>query len=332
MKQIPITEIEGFQIGQAQNEADGTGVTCILSLEGATGAVDVRGGGPATRETDLLDPKNMVQKINAVVLSGGSAFGLESSSGVMQYLKEQGAGFGMKDIVVPIVCQASLFDLSCGNPNAFPDKAMGYEAAKNSEQNVFESGCKGAGTGASVGKALGFDKAMKSGIGSAAFEIGPLKVGAIAAVNACGDVFEPDSSCRLAGIYDAASGQEMNTEEVILQMAAQMLERTNTTICCVLTNADLDQAQLTKLAGMAQNALARTIRPVHTPSDGDTVFAMTTNTVESDLMLVSTLAVKALSAAIVDAVKSAKPMFGLESWSSLQKIKADQEKNGPEEN
>ncbi|MGM9960859.1 MAG: P1 family peptidase [Allobaculum sp.] len=319
MKSIPITSLEGFQIGQAEDLENGTGVTVIISKEGATGAVDVRGGGPATRETDLLDPKNMVQKINAVVLSGGSAFGLESSSGVMRYLREQGVGFGMKDIIVPIVCQASLFDLGAGSSTAYPDLEMGYLAAKNSEQNVFESGCKGAGTGASVGKLLGFENAMKSGIGSAAFEIGPLKVGAIAAVNACGDVFEPDSTNRLAGIYVKATETEINTEEAALNMATRAMEGMNTTICCVLTNADLDQAMLTKLAGMSQNALARTIRPVHTPNDGDTVFAMTTNKVPADLTLVSIMAVKALSAAIVDAIKSAEPMYGLESWSSLHK-------------
>ncbi len=321
MKSIGINEIEGFQIGQAQNENGGTGVTCILCLDGATGAVDVRGGGPATRETDLLDPKNMVQQINAVVLSGGSAFGLESSSGVMQYLKEKGAGFGLKEFCVPIVCQASLFDLGCGEADVFPDKAMGYEAACNSEDNEWISGCYGAGTGASVGKMLGFDKAMKSGIGSAAYQIGPLKVGAIVAVNACGDVFEPDSQNRLAGIYDKETKTAYNTEDLILQLAGQQLERMNTTIGCVLTNADLDQAQLTKLAGMAQNGLARTIRPVHTPNDGDTLFAMTTNEVPADLTLVSVMAVKAVSQAIVDAIKSAKASYGLESWSSLQEEK-----------
>lgn len=320
MKQpIAITEIEGFQIGQAEDPENGTGVTCILALEGATAGVDVRGGGPATRETDLLDPKNMVQKIHAVVLSGGSAYGLESSSGIMQYLKEKGVGFGMKEFLVPIVCQASLFDLGCGNPDVYPDKAMGYQAALSSEESNMTSGNYGAGTGASVGKLFGFDMAMKSGIGSAAFELGPLKVGAISAVNACGDVFEPNSSERLAGIYDPRTKKEILSEEAALELGETVLGSagTNTTICCVLTNADLNQAQMTKLAGMAQNALARTIRPVHTPNDGDTVFTMTTNTVEADLTLVGVLAVQALEAAIVDAVKSAEPAYGLESWSSL---------------
>ncbi|MBF0578639.1 P1 family peptidase [Erysipelotrichaceae bacterium RD49] len=317
MKPIQIHEIEGFQIGQQQDTEAGTGVTCILCLEGATGAVDVRGGGPATRETDLLDPKNMVQKINGVVLSGGSAFGLESSSGVMEYLRQKGAGFGMKEFCVPIVCQASLFDLGCGKPDVYPDKAMGYQAAENSEAGNFQSGCYGAGTGASVGKMLGFDKAMKSGIGSYAMEIGPLQVGAIVAVNACGDVYEPDSKERLAGVYDQTTGTAYDTEEIVLQMAAQQLEGMNTTIGCILTNADLDQAQLTKVAGMAQNGFARTIRPVHTPNDGDTLFAMTTNKVPADVTLVGVMAVQCVAKAIVDAVKSAKASYGLASWSSL---------------
>lgn len=320
MKKIQFNEIAGFQTGQITDAEGGTGVTVILSPEGATAGVDVRGGGPATRETDLLDPKNMVQKINAVVLSGGSAFGLEAGSGVMEYCREKGYGFDMKDIVVPIVCQASLFDLSCSASSAWPDKAMGYAAAEASEENRLETGCYGAGTGASVGKALGTDKAMKSGIGSCAYEIGPLQVGAVVAVNACGDVFYPDSQERLAGIYDKNSHQEINTEEAILALAADMFKtmNRNTTIGCIITNADFTQAEMTKLAGMTQNALARTIRPVHTPSDGDTIFAMTTNQVQADLTLVSVMAVKAMEQAIVDALESAEPAYGLESWSSLR--------------
>lgn len=324
MKKIPITELEGFQIGHASDIEGGTGVTVIIAPDMATAGVDVRGGGPATRETDLLDPKNMVQKISAVTLSGGSAFGLEAASGVMDWCKENGIGFGMKDYLVPIVVGASCFDLNCGSPNAYPTKAMGYEAAENSKQHQDLHGNVGAGTGASVGKSLGFDKAMKSGLGSAAFELGPLKVGAICAVNACGDVFYPNSKQRIAGIYDYENKQEINTEEAILAMAEQMMTGPmhNTTICCVMTNADLNQAEMTKLAGMAQNALAHTIRPVHTPNDGDTVFTMTTNQVPSDLTLVSILAIKALEEAIVDALQSAAPAYGLASASSLKEEQA----------
>jgi L-aminopeptidase/D-esterase-like protein len=321
MNEIRFNEIAGFQTGHASDTKGATGVTVILSPEGATAAVDVRGGGPATRETDLLDPKNMVQKINAVVLSGGSAYGLEASSGVMSYCKEKGYGFGLKDYRVPIVCQASLFDLSCGNPDVYPTKEMGYEAAKNSELDEEVSGNAGAGTGATVGKFLGFDKAMKSGLGSCAYEIGDLQVGAIVAVNACGDVFDPDSGIRLAGIYDQQTGLEIDSEQAILVMAQTDDSPTNTTIGCIITNADLDQAQLTKLAGMTQDAFARCIRPVHTPSDGDTIFAMSTNLVPADLTLVAVMAQKAMQKAIVRAIKSAKADYGLPSYSSLQEAK-----------
>lgn len=321
MKKIKFTEIAGFQTGEATDAENGTGVTVVISPAGATAGVDVRGGGPATRETDLLDPAKMVQKINAVVLSGGSAFGLEASSGIMKYCKEKGYGFGLKEFTVPIVSQASLFDLGCGNSQAYPDREMGYEAAVNSEKNEFTSGNYGAGTGASVGKALGFDKAMKSGQGACAFELGDLQVGAIVAVNACGDVFYPDSKERIAGIYDAQTKTEVNTEEAILALASQQFgnRAENTTIACIITNADFDQAQMTKLAAMAQNALARTIRPVHTPSDGDTVFAMSTNQVEANIDVVAIMAIQALEGAIVDAVTSAEAAYGLPSWSSLKK-------------
>ncbi|WP_273234887.1 P1 family peptidase [Ileibacterium valens] len=313
MKKINFTEIAGFQSGQATDTENGTGVTIILSPAGATAGVDVRGGGPATRETDLLDPKNMVQKINAVTLSGGSAFGLEASSGVMQYCREKGYGFGLKEFVVPIVCQASLFDLGCGSSLAYPTREMGYQACLDSENNHVKSGNYGAGTGASVGKALGFDKAMKTGQGTCAFEIDNLQVGAIVAVNACGDVFEPNSTNRLAGIYDPATNSEINTEEAILALASSAINSTseNTTIACIITNADLDQAQMTKLAGMAQDALARTIRPVHTPNDGDTVFTMTSNQVKAPLDVVALMAIRALENAIIDAVVSAQDAYGL---------------------
>ncbi len=326
MKKINFTEIAGFQTGQATDAANGTGVTVILSPAGATAGVDVRGGGPATRETDLLDPKNMVQKINAVTLSGGSAFGLEASSGVMKYCREHGYGFGLKEFVVPIVCQASLFDLGCGSSQAYPDREMGYAACLDSEKNHFESGCFGAGTGASVGKALGFDKAMKSGQGTCAFEIGDLQVGAVVAVNACGDVFMPNSENRIAGIYDQATRSEINTEDAILALASSAINSTseNTTIACVITNADLDQAQMTKLAGMAQNALARTIRPVHTPSDGDTVFAMTSNQVKAPIDVVAVMAIRALENAIIDAVESAQDQYGLPCAKTVRENRAEQ--------
>ena len=190
MKEINITDIEGFQVGHAQDDTNATGCTVIISKEGAVAGVDVRGGGPATRETDLLNPKNMVEEVHAVVLSGGSAFGLESSSGVMQYLSEHDIGFAMKGITIPIVCQASLFDCSVANPKAYPDKEMGYKACLDSENNIIKEGSYGAGTGAAVGKLYGMEQSQKSGLGVYAVQVGELKIGAIVAVNAFGDVFD----------------------------------------------------------------------------------------------------------------------------------------------
>ena len=318
MKEISVFDIPGFQIGHATDLENGTGCTAILAPAGATAGVDVRGGGPATRETDLLRPENMVQQIHAVVLSGGSAFGLESSAGVMQYLAEKGIGFAMKDITVPIVCEACLFDLGIGNPKAFPDKAMGYAAAKASETRDESMGNVGAGTGASVGKLLGIDTSMKSGLGTCALQAGNLMVGAIVGVNACGDVYEPNSSIPVAGLYDRTARQHLDSETTLMGLYESMCGQ-NTTIACILTNAKLTKAEANKVAAMAQDALARTIRPVHTSNDGDTVFAMATGEVEAATDLVGVMAVKALEQAIVRGCKAAAPAYGLPSWSSFQK-------------
>ncbi len=315
MKEISIDEIKGFSIGHAQDIENATGVSVILCKEGATAGVDVRGGGPATRETDLLNPKNMVQQIHAVTLSGGSAFGLEASSGVMQYLSENNIGFNMKDITIPIVCQASLFDCSVGNAKAYPDKAMGYQATQNADANTsVEMGNIGAGTGASVGKFFGFEYAMKSGLGISALQVGDLQVGAIVAVNACGDVFEANSTIQLAGPYNE---KLINTEDHILDLT-QTNGNANTTIGTIITNAKLDKAQMNKLASISHNGYAHTIRPVHTYSDGDTIFAMTTGKVEVNPEVVGIVAVKAMEKAIVNAIKQAKPAYGLQSYQSIQ--------------
>lgn len=319
MKEINIHDIEGFQIGNATDVENATGCTVIIAPKGATAGVDVRGGGPATRETDLLNPKNMVQKIHSVTLSGGSAFGLEASAGVMQYLKEKKIGFEMRDIVVPIVCQASLFDLLVGNPNAFPDKAMGYEAAKNSEINHIESGNYGAGTGACVGKLLGPDSFMKTGLGVYALQAGSIKVGAIVAVNACGDVFFPNSNTPIATVYK--DGKHLFTEDLMIQMSEQLESQCgqNTTIACIISNADLNKSQMNKVASVAHNAYARTIRPVHTSNDGDTIFTMTSNTVKADPDVVGVLAVRALEQAIANAALYADAAYGLTSYKELSK-------------
>lgn len=319
MKTIQIQEIEGFQIGNAQDEKNATGCTVILCKEGATAGVDVRGGGPATRETDLLNPKNMVQKIHAVTLSGGSAFGLESGSGVMQYLSENKVGFDMKGIYIPIVCEACLFDCGVANPKAYPNKQMGYDACINAELNSPTQGNVGAGTGASVGKFFGFDKAMKSGLGYYALQIGDLKVGAIVAVNAAGDIFYPNSNKPIAGIYDKETHTRFFSEDEILKAADQMMHSCgmNTTIGCIITNADLNKAQMNKIASMAHNGYARCIRPVHTSNDGDTIFAMASNKVKADQDLVGIMAVRAMEQAIVNAGTKADSAYGLTSYKEI---------------
>ena len=312
MKEISITDIKGIQIGQAEDEKAGTGCTVILCKEGATAGVDVRGGGPATRETDLLNPINMVQQIHAVMLSGGSAFGLDAASGAMQYLEEQGCGFDMQVAHVPIVCGAALFDLSVGDAHVRPDKQMGYQACVNSELLPFQQGNHGAGTGASVGKLLGFDKAMKRGIGMYGLQSGDVQVAAVTAVNACGNVVDYQTNKQLAGVYLKELQKMMSYEEALAQMEnLRKLQDGNTTIACVVTNAKLDKAQCTKIAGIAHNGYARAIHPVHTMSDGDTIFVLSTNEVEVMPDVVGILATEVIATSIRNAVLHAEGAYGL---------------------
>lgn len=319
MKDIRITDIKGIQVGQAEDALGGTGCTVILCKEGATAGVDVRGGGPATRETDLLNPINMVQQIHAVMLSGGSAFGLDAASGAMQYLEEHGIGFDMQVATIPIVCGASLFDLSVGDPKSRPDKEMGYAACVNSEQGELLEGNHGAGTGASVGKIMGFEHAMKSGIGTCGVQVNDLQVAAIVAVNACGNVVDYETNEQLAGIYMEDKNAVVPAEDLLYQQMDQMrkLPEGNTTIGCIVTNAKLDKAQCTKIAGIAHNGYARAIHPVHTMSDGDTIFVLSTNEVEVMPDAVGMLAVEQMAKAIKRAVQHADSAYGLKAYKDL---------------
>lgn len=322
MKEIQITDINGIQVGQAEDTVAGTGCTVILCKEGATAGVDVRGGGPATRETDLLNPINMVQQIHAVMLSGGSAYGLDAASGAMQYLEEHDCGFDMKVARVPIVCGASLFDLSVGDAHVRPDKAMGYAACVQSEEGtLIAEGNHGAGTGASVGKVLGFDHAMKSGLGTCGIQVGDIQVAAIVAVNACGNVVDYETNEQLAGIYDAASNQILDAKNTIIAQieAMSQLAQGNTTIGCIVTNAKLDKAQCTKIAGIAHNGYARAIHPVHTMSDGDTIFVLSTGEVEAMSDAIGILATDLMAKAINRAVKASEGAYGLKSYQDLKK-------------
>lgn len=263
----------------------------------------------------------MVDKINAVMLSGGSAFGLDAASGVMEYLENKNVGFDVTVTKVPIVCQAVLFDLPFGDYKIRPNKAMGIEACQNSETyNDDINGNIGAGFGATVGKFLGLDYAMKGGLGTYAVQVGDLKVGAIVAVNCLGDVIDPSNSNIIAGAYDREKNNFLNTEKLIINSIENPKNpfKGNTTIGIIVTNADFDKAQATKVASMAHNGYARTMRPAHTMFDGDTIFTMCTNKVKSDVTTVGMIAAQVMEKAILRGVKSAKGMFNIPSYSETE--------------
>ncbi len=307
--------VPGFQIGTAEDREGLTGVTVILApKEGAAAGVDVRGCAPGTRETDLLSPEKTVQQIHAVVLSGGSAFGLEASSGVMRYLSEQGIGFSVEPACVPIVCQAVLFDLLIGSEKVYPDLAMGYEAAKKAS-NLFPVGCYGAGTGATVGKLLGGEHAMKSGAGYAEFHLDSgLYVGAYMAVNACGEIYEEDHV--LAGALDKDEKTIISSHDLMMKGFKRIMGG-NTSIGCVMTNAILTKAECKAVSGMAHDGYARSIRPVHTTMDGDTVFTMASNQLKAPVDTVGYLAEEAIRLAVLDAVKTAESMGGRPAFADV---------------
>ncbi len=319
MKEIKLTDIKGVKVGQYENQEAATGCSVIIVENGATAGVDVRGGGPATRETDLLNPINMVQQIHAVMLSGGSAFGLDAASGAMQYLEEHGVGFDMSVARVPIVCGASLFDLSVGNPHIRPDKEMGYKACQDSENDLIKEGNYGAGCGASVGKLLGFEHAMKGGIGTYGLQVGNVQVAGIVAVNACGNVIDYQTQEILAGVN--IDKKCVSASQIILDQMDQLrkLPDGNTTIACLVTNVKLTKAQCTKIAGISHNGYAKSIDPVHTMSDGDTIFVLSTNEVDGMVDAVGILAVEVISKCIQRAIKKAKSGYGLLAYQDLKK-------------
>lgn len=323
MREVPFLSIEGIKCGHAQDLKNGTGCTVVLCPKGATAGVDVRGGAPGTRETDLLDPANLVDQVHGVFLAGGSAFGLNAAAGIMKYLEEQGAGFDVTVARVPIVTGAVLFDLIAGSPYVRPDEQMGYEACVNakSKGEVLEEGCVGAGTGATVGKYLGPQYAMKGGLGTAAFQVGDLIVGAVTAVNCLGDVVDPATGRLIAGMLDQERKTVAGTEQALLA-AAENAARTNlfkgnTTIGIVVTNARLTKGQAKKIASMAHDGFARTIIPSHTFVDGDTLFVLGTGEVEADLNALGLLAAKAVAKSVVNGVTKARSLYGFPAAGDL---------------
>lgn len=326
MREIPVTEIGGIRIGQAEDIAAGTGITVFLSDTGVPAGLDVRGGGPASRESQLLNPLMNADRIHAVVLSGGSAFGLDAAGGVQRYLEERGIGFDVGVAKVPLVCQSCLFDLTVGRADVRPDAAMAYRACENAEQGNYRDGCFGAGTGATVGKICGMDLCMKSGIGSYAIELGGLKVGAVAAVNALGDVYDPESGMMLAGLR-TPDGKGLRSGVTAMTDRVEPVENRfvtyNTTLGVVMTNAAFTKAQLCKIAGMAQDGYARAIRPVHTSADGDSAYALSTGTFRADMDLVGVLAADVMAKAIRNAVLHAESGYGYPAMRDMQGGKAE---------
>jgi L-aminopeptidase/D-esterase-like protein len=300
-----ITDVPGIEVGHAQDDEALTGCTVILCRNGAVAGVDVRGGAPGTRETDLLNPLNLVEQVHAIVLAGGSAFGLDSATGVMRYLEENKIGLDTGPARVPIVPAAILYDLSVGRADVRPDAAMGYRAAASASLVNHAEGNVGAGTGASVGKLRGMKYAMKSGIGTASMESNGIIIGAIVAVNPIGDVVDPKSGKWIAGLHSGTTLGWMKSGK------ARSPIQSNTVIGVIATNAKLTKAQATKVAQMAQDGLAQTIRPAHTMFDGDTIFALSTGTMEADVSTVGAFAAEVMAAAIVRGVKMARSAGGL---------------------
>lgn len=319
MREIPVTQI-GVKIGQAEDAAGGTGCTVFICEEGMRAGLDVRGGGPASRESELLKPLASAQVIHAIVLAGGSAFGLGTANGVMSYLEKRGIGFDVGVTKVPLVVQSDLFDLTVGDAFARPDAAMGYEAAKRAlEAPNYRDGNYGAGCGATVGKCEGMDFCMKTGIGSYAVELGPLKIGAVVAVNAFGDVFDWKTGQKVAGLLTKDKKGFRSTVGVMKERVVPVDNRFvgNTTLGVVMTNADLNKTQLCKIAGMAHDGYACSIRPVHTSVDGDSIYAVSVGDVKADQDLVGTLAAEVMSEAILRAVFSAGSAYGFVSAKDL---------------
>lgn len=323
-----LVDVPGLSVGHAQDEAALTGCTVILAPRGAVAGVDVRGGAPGTRETDLLDPVDLVQRVHAIMLAGGSAFGLDAAGGAMRYLAERHIGFKAGKVLVPIVPAAIIFDLNLGDDRIRPDAAMGYAACLAASRAPVREGNVGVGIGASVGKLFGNALAMKSGIGAASLKVGGVVVGAIVVVNAFGDVMDPLSGNIVAGLRSGrigplrVGGRDYFADTYSTMKSAPgrgligLASRTNTVIGVVATDAALTKAQATKVAQMAQDGVARAIRPAHTMLDGDTIFALSSGTKKADLSLIGACAAEVVSAAILRAVRTAASAGGLPGLAS----------------
>lgn len=318
-----ILDVEGLKVGQIEDVDALTGCTVVICEEGATCGVDVRGSAPGTRETDLLDPINSVQKVHAVVLSGGSAFGLESTCGVSKYLEEKNIGFDVGVCKVPIVTGAVLFDLGVGDYKVRPDKEMGYKACLNASETELKQGNYGAGCGATVGKIKGLNYVTKGGIGSCSIKLdNGIVVSALIAVNAFGDIYEDGKV--IAGVLNDDKTKLLNTYEIMKSgFVKGGFKIDNTTIGIVATNAKLTKAQCKKISQMAHDGYAKSIFPIHTPHDGDAIFTMSTGKiqVDSDITLLGSLAAEVVEKSIINAIKNAKNIKNIISYNELENDK-----------
>ncbi|MDA8456402.1 P1 family peptidase [Acidovorax sp. GBBC 3334] len=307
-----ITRVAGIEVGHSTSPLRPTGCTVVMAPDGAVAGVDVRGAAPGTRETDLLEPTHLVDRIHAVVLAGGSAFGLDAATGAVRWLEERGVGFDVGVARVPLVPAAVLFDLHVGDARIRPDAAAGYAACEAASRAAVAEGCVGAGAGAAVGKLFGMAHAMKGGIGSASVTVDGVTVGALVACNAVGDVVDPDTGRPVAGARTSDGLRLRDTRRALLAGDApgMLLAGTNTTIGVVATDAVITKAQARRLAVCAHDGLARAINPVHTLSDGDTLFALGTGLAGKPLGMVvlATMAAEATARATLRAVLAARAL------------------------
>ncbi len=321
-----ITDVGGVEVGHFTDSRRPTGCTVIITRAGAVGGVDVRGAAPGTRETDLLHPSNLIDRVHAVLLAGGSAWGLDAAGGVMRWLEEHQIGMDVKYGLVPIVPAAVLFDLPVGDARIRPDAASGYAACAAASLDAPAEGNVGAGAGALVGKLYGIARAMRGGVGSASITVDGLTVGALVVCNALGDVVDPDSGNVIAGARTEDGKALLNIREAIIrgESPTPLLAGTNTTIGVVATDAILTKAQAHRLAQVSHDGLARAINPVHTMSDGDTMFALGTGASgkTAGMMVLSLLAAEVTARAIVRAIRAANgTSWNGNSWPSTAELK-----------
>ncbi len=316
-KKVSITEVSGVSVGHWTHPEAATGCTVVLCPQGAVASVDVRGGAPATRETDVLRAGNLVDRVHAVLLSGGSAYGLDAATGVMRWLEERGHGFPVTTGVVPIVPAACVYDFGIGRGDVRPDASAGYDACAKASTGPVAEGSVGAGTGATVGKALGIERALKGGIGTAAETTASgITIGALVVVNSWGEVVDPETATVVGAPRGESPGAFVSTLDILREKPPlSPFAAENSTIGLIATDAVLSKEQAYRLAVIAQTGLARAIRPVHTPVDGDAIFALATcrNDTETDVLQLGALAARAVERAIVRAVLAATGLAGVPS-------------------